>query len=78
MELSETEMTEFPDLTGERKTGPAIRRLMQEALPQRQRARIAQCFLSGARGLELDSTEALEPPRLIPTALDINSLPALP
>ena len=38
VELSDNEMAEILDLTGERKKGPAIRRLMEEALQQRRRA----------------------------------------
>ena len=58
VELSEHEMAEILDLTGERKKGPAIRRLMAEALQQRRRAQIAQRFLSGEWGVELESFEA--------------------
>ena len=58
VELSDYEMAEILDLTGERKKGPAIRRLMAEALQQRRRAQIAQRFLSGEWGLELESFEA--------------------
>jgi hypothetical protein len=58
VELSDTEMTEILELTGERKKGPAIRRLMEEALQQRRRAQIAQRFLSGEWGVELESFEA--------------------
>lgn len=58
VELSETEMAEILDLTGERKKGPAIRRLMEEALQQRRRVQIAQRFLSGEWGVELESFEA--------------------
>jgi hypothetical protein len=36
VELSEQEMTEILELTGERKKGPAIRRLMEEALKQQR------------------------------------------
>ncbi|MEX1317852.1 MAG: hypothetical protein AB1Z22_12115 [Synechococcaceae cyanobacterium] len=46
------------DRTGEGKKGPAIRRLLKEALQQRRRARIAQRFLSGEWGVELESFEA--------------------
>jgi len=59
-ELSDMEMAELPDLTGERKKGPAIRRLMEEALQQRRRAQIAQRFLSGEWGVELETYEADE------------------
>jgi hypothetical protein len=58
VELSDQEMTEILELTGERKKGPAIRRLMEEALQQRRRAQIAQRFLSGEWGVELESYEA--------------------
>jgi hypothetical protein len=51
-------MTEILELTGERKKGPAIRRLMEEALQLRRRAQIAQRFLSGEWGVELESYEA--------------------
>jgi hypothetical protein len=58
VELSDTEMTEILELTGERKKGPAIRRLMEEALQQHRRAQIAQRFLSGEWGVELESFES--------------------
>ena len=58
VELSDIEMAEILDLTGERKKGPAIRHLMEEALQQRRRAQIAQRFLSGEWGVELESFEA--------------------
>jgi len=54
VELSDHEMAEILDLIGERKKGPAIRRLMQEALQQRRRTQIAQRFLSGEWGVELE------------------------
>ena len=58
VELSDQEMAEVLELTGERKKGPAIRRLMDEALQLRRRAQIAQRFLSGEWGVELASFEA--------------------
>lgn len=58
VELSETEMAEILNLTGERKKGPAIRRLMEEALQQRRRSEIAQRFLSGEWGVQLENYEA--------------------
>jgi hypothetical protein len=57
VELSDSEMAEILDLTGERKKGPAIRRLMEEALQQRRRSQIAQKFLSGEWGVELETYE---------------------
>ena len=58
VELSDREMGEILALTGERLKGPAIRRLMEEALQQRRRAQVAQRFLSGEWGVELESFEA--------------------
>jgi hypothetical protein len=58
VELSDNEMGEILALTGERKKGPAIRRLMEEALQQRRRAQVAQRFLSGEWGVELESFES--------------------
>jgi hypothetical protein len=58
VELSDNEMAEILNLTGERKKGPAIRRLMEEALQQRRRAHVAQRFLSGEWGVELETYEA--------------------
>ena len=58
VELSDQEMAEILDLTGERKKGPAIRRLMEEALQQRRRTQIAQRFLSGEWGVKLETYEA--------------------
>jgi hypothetical protein len=58
VDLSDHEMQEILELTGERKKGPAIRRLMEEALQQRRRAQIARRFLSGEWGVELETFEA--------------------
>lgn len=58
VELSDSEMAEILELTGELKKGPAIRRLMEEALQQRRRTQIAQKFLSGEWGVELETFEA--------------------
>ena len=45
-------------LTGENKKGPAIRQLMDEALQLRRRAQVAERFISGEWGVELESFEA--------------------
>jgi hypothetical protein len=58
VELSDSEMAEILHLTGERKKGPAIRRLMEEGLQQRRRAQVVQRFLSGEWGVELETYEA--------------------
>lgn len=52
------EGAEILDRTGERKKGPAIRRLREEPVQQWRRARIAQRFLSGEWGVELEGFEA--------------------
>lgn len=57
VDLSDKEMAEILQFTGEQKKGPAIRRLMEEALRQRRRAQIAQRFLSGEWGVELETYE---------------------
>lgn len=58
VELSDKEMAEVLAFTGERKKGPAIRRLMEDALQQRRRAQVAQRFLSGEWGVELEGFES--------------------
>jgi hypothetical protein len=62
VELSGNEMAEILDFTGESKKGPAalqqaIRRLMEQALQQLHRAQIAQRFISGEWGVELEGFE---------------------
>ena len=57
VELSENEMAQILDFTGESKKGPAIRRLMEQALRQLHRAQIAQRFISGEWGVELEGFE---------------------
>jgi len=58
VELSDQEMAEVLAFTGDRKKGPAIRQLMEDALQQRRRAQIAQRFLSGEWGVELEGFES--------------------
>ena len=53
VELSENEMAEILNFTGESKKGPAIRRMMEQALQQLRRAQIAQRFISGEWGVAL-------------------------
>lgn len=55
---SDNGLAEILDHIGEGKKGPAIRRLMEEAVQQWRRARIAQRFLSGEWGVELEGFEA--------------------
>lgn len=58
VELSENEMKEVRRVTGERKKGPAIRRLVVDALRMKRREEIAGEFISGRRGAELGGFEA--------------------
>jgi hypothetical protein len=57
VEVSDEELREILELTGERKKGPAIRRLMEQALQLRRRQRLAQRFLAGEWGVELRGYE---------------------
>ena len=58
VEISDQEMQEVLELTGEDKKGPAIRQLLEEALQLRRRAQVAERFISGEWGVELESFEA--------------------
>lgn len=58
VQLSDTEMKEVRRITGERKKGPAIRRLLVDALKMRRREEIAGKFISGQLGTELGGFEA--------------------
>jgi hypothetical protein len=60
VEVSDSELREILELTGERKKGPAIRRLMEQALQLRRRQRIAERFLSGTWGVELEEFEVAQ------------------
>ena len=58
VEISDQEMQEVLELTGENKKGPAIRQLLDEALQLRRRAQVAERFISGEWGVALDTFEA--------------------
>ena len=57
VELSDSEINEIRLLTGERKKGPAIRKLVAEALMLKRRREIAEKFISGEWGAELEGIE---------------------
>jgi hypothetical protein len=57
VEISDKEMQEVLELTGETQKGNAIRQLMEEALQFRRRAQIAERFIRGEWGVELVSFE---------------------
>ena len=53
VEFPASEMKEICRLTGEQKKGPAIRKLVEEALMLKRREALAQKFISGQWGVEL-------------------------
>ncbi len=57
VELSDSEMGEITRLTGLKKKGPAIRKLLTDALVLRRRAEISTKFLTGEWSAELDGFE---------------------
>ncbi len=58
VEISESELDEIRRYTGEPKKGPAIRKMVIDALLLKRREKISQKFLSGSWGVELDGFEA--------------------
>jgi hypothetical protein len=57
VELSDSELKDICRLTGERKKGPAIRKLVIDALTMKRREEIAQNFISGTWGVSLNGFE---------------------
>lgn len=57
VEVSDSDLQDVLELTGERKKGPAIRLLMEQALQLRRRQRIVERFLSGEWGVQLEGFE---------------------
>jgi len=57
VELSDSELREIRQVTGERKKGPAIRKLVAEALQMKRRESMVKKFLSGEWGVELKGFE---------------------
>jgi hypothetical protein len=60
IELSESDLKEICRVTGERKKGPAIGKLVAEALLTKRRAALAKKFISGKWGVELKGLEATQ------------------
>jgi hypothetical protein len=58
VELSDSELKDVFRLTGERKKGPAIRKIVVDALMMKRRQEISQKFITGEWGLELKGVEA--------------------
>jgi hypothetical protein len=57
VEISESDLREICQVTGERKKGPAIRKLVADALQMKRRERFVQEVLSGKWGVELKGYE---------------------
>ena len=57
VELPESEMQAICEITGLQKKGPAIRKLIGDALMLQQRARVSQKFLRGEWSAELKGYE---------------------
>jgi hypothetical protein len=59
VELSESELNDICRVTGERKKGPAIRKLVVDALMMRRREEMAEKFISGDWGVDLAGFEEM-------------------
>src|SRR5260370_14209501 len=58
VEISDSDLREICRVTGERKKGPAIRKLVTDALLMKRRERLAQKFISREWCVELKGIEA--------------------
>lgn len=58
VELPDSELREICEITGIRKKGPAIRKLLADSLMLQRRARVARKFLTGECAAELPGHEA--------------------
>ena len=58
VELSDSELKDARRFTGEHKKGPAIRKLVVDALMMKRREEMAQKFISGEAGADLTGFEA--------------------
>ena len=57
VELSDSDLKEICRVTGEKKKGPAIRKLVADALCLKRRQELAEKFISGEWGVELKGFE---------------------
>jgi hypothetical protein len=60
VDMSDSEIREICRVTGERKKGPAIRKLAIDALSLKKREELAQKFIDGEWGVELKGFEDVE------------------
>lgn len=57
VEVSDSEINEICRITGEKKKGPAIRKMVIDALMLKRREELAQKFIDGELGVELKGFE---------------------
>jgi hypothetical protein len=57
VEISESDIREICNVTGERKKGPAIRKFVADALQMKRRKQFVKDVLAGKWGVELDGFE---------------------
>ena len=57
VEIPDSDLREICRVTGESKKGPAIRKLVTDALQMKRREQFAQKFISGEWGVELKGFE---------------------
>lgn len=60
VEISDSELLEIRKLSGEKKKGPAIRKVLVDSLRMQKRREIAQKFLTGELGVELKDFEEIQ------------------
>jgi hypothetical protein len=60
VEISDSDIKEICRVTGEKKKGPAIRKLVLDALMLKRRENVAQKFIAGQWGVELKGFEAAQ------------------
>lgn len=57
VEITDSELDEICFFTGEKKKGPAIRKMVTDALMLKRRQQLAQKFISGEWGAEFEGFE---------------------
>ena len=60
VDMSDSEMTEICFFTGESKKGPAIRKMVTDALMLKRREQLAQKFILGEWGTDLTTSETTQ------------------
>jgi hypothetical protein len=60
VEISDSDIKEICRVTGESKKGPAIRKLVTDALMLKRREKLAQKFITNEWGVELKGFEAAQ------------------